>query len=538
MKYKIIVDKQPKNNPSDEKKEYEIDIEELKITEDGTVYDSLIITRNEDYVIRRCSLSAFGVVEILQEPIKEPINDINIKLFKGDNYIYLVDPVGNRIVAEYLIENEFTDMYVTDTEMNTAITQSESKIELSVNQKLDGYATKVEMNASLSLTTENIMSEVNKKVDEEEFGTKITQNIESVQIAWNQISQYIQMMIINQKASLAILDSSDNLVTSFDQDGQHFYKDRNEVFGEMGVKEVDNQKYITFSVPTDYNKDIDDGMAWGITTTSDNKFFPILFIRNFHMGAKQSDDFGGELILNSCNLVLGGAGSGIVSGNVIMNSDFLNNLMFSDANTGNILLNIIPPNSVLEGMENGYISILSNIEFYANAGGSNSFKIGDENNYILMSDTGDFHVQGSGGAMFGVSGKGVGFDVYPKIAANIWGTLDVDGNVFANNISSDRRLKKNIKDSNTCALDIIKQITHRQFDMKKDNKHYKIGYIAQELETIEPNFILKREKTAEVEERYYINELPIISTITKAIQEQQEQIEDLKKQVVLLERSI
>ena len=34
-----------------------------------------------------------------------------------------------------------------------------------------------------------------------------------------------------------------------------------------------------------------------------------------------------------------------------------------------------------------------------------------------------------------------------------------------------------------------------------------------------------------IEERYYINELPIIATLTKAIQEQQKQIEELKKEI-------
>ena len=74
---------------------------------------------------------------------------------------------------------------------------------------------------------------------------------------------------------------------------------------------------------------------------------------------------------------------------------------------------------------------------------------------------------------------------------------------------------------------MIKKIKHRQFEMKKDGKHYDVGYIAQELEEINKNFVMIKEKTENSEERYYINELPIIATITKAIQEQQEQIEKI-----------
>ena len=79
------------------------------------------------------------------------------------------------------------------------------------------------------------------------------------------------------------------------------------------------------------------------------------------------------------------------------------------------------------------------------------------------------------------------------------------------------------------------RIKHRQFTKKEDNKHYDIGYIAQEMEKIDPNFVIKREKTEQAEERYYMNELPIIATISKAMQEQQKQIEKLTKRIEELE---
>ena len=50
MQYKIIVDKQPSSNPSDERKEYTIDIEELRVK--GSVYDSINITPDRTYVTR------------------------------------------------------------------------------------------------------------------------------------------------------------------------------------------------------------------------------------------------------------------------------------------------------------------------------------------------------------------------------------------------------------------------------------------------------------------------------------------------------
>ena len=168
--------------------------------------------------------------------------------------------------------------------------------------------------------------------------------------------------------------------------------------------------------------------------------------------------------------------------------------------------------------------------------GSYSFKVGKEN-YVLQTDNGDFHV--AGGTIFlGTANKKATISMYPSTMLQIHGAdLNVDGNVYANNISSDKKIKKNIKNSSACALDIIKKIKHKEFDKKDDGKHYNIGYIAQEMEQIDPNFVIKRpaDKERKIEERYYINELPIIATLSKAIQEQQEQINKLQSKIEELE---
>ena len=79
MKYKIIVDKQSRTNPSADKKEYIIDIEELRSK--GDTCDSLVITKTEDYVMRRLKLTEFYVLEELETPKKEAIPNLNIELF-------------------------------------------------------------------------------------------------------------------------------------------------------------------------------------------------------------------------------------------------------------------------------------------------------------------------------------------------------------------------------------------------------------------------------------------------------------------------
>ena len=165
MQYKIIVDKQSRTNPSNEKREYIIDIEELRFK--GNVYDSLVITKDEDYVMRRMCLSEYNVLTELETPVKEPLENINIELFEGENYIYLIDMVGNKFYAEYIVKNDFTDLYVIESQMNSAINESARQIEISVNEKLINYSTTEKMNASISAKANEINQKVEKKVDEE-----------------------------------------------------------------------------------------------------------------------------------------------------------------------------------------------------------------------------------------------------------------------------------------------------------------------------------------------------------------------------------
>jgi hypothetical protein len=189
LKYKIIVDKQSRVNPSEEKREYIVDIEELRCK--GNVYDSLVITKDEDYVMRRLALSEYQVLTVLPEPVKEPLPDLNIELFEGENYIYLVDLIGNKFYAEYLVKNDFTDMYVTINQMNSAINQTASQIELTVNQKLQGYASNedvTELNSKITQTATEISTEVSRKVGNNEIISKINQSAEQIQINAEKIS--------------------------------------------------------------------------------------------------------------------------------------------------------------------------------------------------------------------------------------------------------------------------------------------------------------------------------------------------------------
>lgn len=505
MQYKIIVDKQPSSNPSSEKKEYIIDIEELRVK--GNVYDSLVITKDEDYVMRRLSLSEFGVLTELEQEVKEPLENVNIELFEGDNYIYLVDMTGNKFYAEYIVKNDFTDTFVTSNEMNSTINQTAQSIELTVNQKLENYSTTEEMNSEIYQTAQSIMLQVNQKVDEDEFGTQLILNSEALQMAWNQISEYLQLEGIEGKASLVIYDENDKKLIVYDSTGQHFYDGSDNIFGEIGVKTVDNQKYVAFSVPGSYGQTIQNGMAWGITTQSDKKFYPVLFIKNFQVANQSAGNFGGQLVLNYCDLLLNSGG--IVSGNVrMLVDDVANGLVFEDTNTGDILLSIYP-NSDL-GYEQ--IGILNNvISFFKNQAGSNSLKIGiDANNYCLLTDDGSIYARYIGSSDCEMSCE----------------TFKCYGHIYCNNgvePFSTKDKKRDIELYNNKALNEILNTDIYYYNYKEDVEDCKkrVGAI------IDKDYKCSKEIIGT--EGKGIDLYSMTSLAYKAIQEQQELIEQLQE---------
>ncbi len=261
MKYKIVVDKQSRTNPTADKKIYEIDVEELRYK--GDIHDTLTIEKGKAYVTRRLSLSELQVLSVLETPIIEEIGNINIELFEGDNYIYLQDMTGNRLYAEYLVKNDFTEIYVTTNEMNSAINQSASQIELNVNQKLTEYATDdsleeavMELNSTITQkaneitssvsstyatkdeltiakseikqTTDNITSTVSKKVGNDEIISKINQSAEAVKILANKLG-LTASNIIDLIAGNTINLTSKNIVIKSD----NFNVDKN---GNMNCK--------------------------------------------------------------------------------------------------------------------------------------------------------------------------------------------------------------------------------------------------------------------------------------------------------------
>jgi pyruvate/2-oxoacid:ferredoxin oxidoreductase beta subunit len=92
---------------------------------------------------------------------------------------------------------------------------------------------------------------------------------------------------------------------------------------------------------------------------------------------------------------------------------------------------------------------------------------------------------------------------------------------------SDKKLKTNIKDIEY-GLDTIMKLNPKEYDWKKDNRH-DIGFIAQEVEEVIPE-IVKDKKHFDKEIKTLDYE-KLTAVLIKAVQEQQEQINELKEKL-------
>lgn len=141
--------------------------------------------------------------------------------------------------------NDYTDgqlkSYWTRVEVETAIKNTKDAVLISAKEtatsytddKLKSYST----SAQIKVKTDSIESEVKKKLNSSDLSTKIQQNASAVKIAWNNISKYIQFESGELRIYDSAVSSSQKLVSKFNYNGCHFY--RNDYYvGKIGTNEL------------------------------------------------------------------------------------------------------------------------------------------------------------------------------------------------------------------------------------------------------------------------------------------------------------
>lgn len=449
-------------------KEYDLRINEV-LRQKGEMCDEYILKNEKAQIIRR--INKDGSIKATEEI--EDLGEFVIPLKEGTNIITIKNYTA-QLMAKWAVKNEFTDI----------------------------FATKVEMDTKIEQTAGQIRTEVNKRVDKSEFGTMIEQNWEAIKFAWNQISQYLKMEGIDGKATLNIYDQNNNMLMSLSQDGQGFYDSMGNKIGTVGIVREKNKDTLAFAMNVDWdNVSESKSMAWGYFDKN-GKFLPVFHLVGTY-GAENSE-YGGELAvegrLSTENLKV--IKNTIESGETTINliDNYGNILLTIDSNTpffsiGNLIYSSIDSDNALrinfsdcrlDGMKN-----VATTDEYLN------YIAGSPNNHIFA------------------------------------GFKD-GGDVIIFTSSSDKKLKKNIKKTSKIALDKIKKIKHREFNWKANDKHQDIGYIAQEMNEIDESFVHHtkyKDQNGLEKEDWQINTLSVLATATKAIQEQQEQIEILQEEV-------
>lgn len=78
-----------------------------------------------------------GIILILDIPIEEILLEREIKLFKGNNYIYIKQHIDWNLEAQYISDNDLNKYFASKVEMSTKIAESSDNILIEVAKKVD-----------------------------------------------------------------------------------------------------------------------------------------------------------------------------------------------------------------------------------------------------------------------------------------------------------------------------------------------------------------------------------------------------------------
>ena len=128
-----------------------------------------------------------------------------------------------------------------------------------------------------------------------------------------------------------------------------------------------------------------------------------------------------------------------------------------------------------------------------------------------------------------------------KSTLNVTGAIDSKSSCTAVyfNATSDKRAKENIKPANYSALDLIKKLPVYIYNYKNSNETV-TGILAQDLLEVQPkelNLVSNINATGENNDYMSIKNDKLMFVLMKAIQEQQEQIEQLKSEIDNIKKS-
>lgn len=149
---------------------------------------------------------------------------------------------------------------------------------------------------------------------------------------------------------------------------------------------------------------------------------------------------------------------------------------------------------------------------------------------------------GCGQTQTGGTDIGASYKNYLEIRGQFTGAKNfVTDKFYSGSTPSDIRLKENVKNSETDAIETVNRMKVRQFDWKEQmgGWHQNIGFVADELEEIDPNLALGGgyDENGEMDIKQ-INSPYLLNYAIKAIQELSAKVDEQEKRIKELERRL
>lgn len=520
---------------------YNTQIIDLGITEplrqySNTIYDEVHYDANylydfeeeeEDTVINKCMLirrvgvSQSGELYPLAQPIYQVLDIGSIMLAQGINYIDIEDGYTTNLYARYVQINDFTKVFATQYQMTSQILQLANSIQLLVSEKVG---------------TDEIIAKINLAVENEQGIINIKSNLLTID------SDYFTLTADGH------ITSKSGTIGGWNIDASRLYKYRS------GMRATTEPRGVVFYAGADPD-------------TIQNTRFRVLNNGEvtghlFHIEADVSGDTGIHIYDANKNLKAVYDARGFT---LLEDGEF--------ARFGKGYSNKVPKSIGfwLNDADGFFIQDSETVHknlFEVRRSSYSAISLNTEMNKFLVwytDNNADWHTA------FWINNDGSGqatTSVYSKF--NVWARTNVIKNqgadeseavdsiyysgstrvlfskrngtiTYIDTTTSDSNLKKNIKETEIkSALSLIDKIKHHSFDWKGEDRHQKIGYIANELYDLDDCLAEKvpQGENAEYEELYQFNSNNILALCTKAIQELHEENKQLKNKINELEKRL
>lgn len=167
-------------------------------------------------ITKKCKYNADGTVGLLDNEVIQTYSYPLIDLGDGDYTVTLLTYQYAYIFVRLMAANIYTTQFATKVELSSAITQTKSEINLSINESLSNYSTTNEMNAAIDLTADSITSSVSQTyITKSDSSTNISNaKQEAINSANNSTDTKLQNYSTTTQMNSAIEQATNNIILS------------------------------------------------------------------------------------------------------------------------------------------------------------------------------------------------------------------------------------------------------------------------------------------------------------------------------------